>query len=270
MVYLLEEVEKVDELWQRYKQTNDKELRDQLVVQYTPLVEYVATKVGYGLPNHIERADLISYGFIGLINAIERYDPTRQVKFETYAISRIKGAIIDELRALDWVPRSVRSRLKEVEQTYTNLQFLFHRPPTDAELAQELQIGRNELAEIFRQMSFAGITSLDEAMFPKGRHPEALTLKDSLIDLNNEPQTVVETQEVNKLLYQILLELDEKERTVLVLYYYKGFTFAQIGEMFGVTESRMCQIHTKAISRLKAKWKDLFRSSHRARSKSHP
>ncbi|MCL4313519.1 MAG: RNA polymerase sigma factor WhiG [Actinobacteria bacterium] len=261
MTKLFEDL-KVDELWQRYKQTHDKQLRDQLVIQYAPLVKYVAARVGSGLPNHIEQSDLVSYGFIGLIDAIERFDLGRQVKFETYAMSRIKGAIIDELRATDWVPRSIRNRIKELEQAYSKLESSLRRTPTDAELAQELGVSEAELTEIFKQVSFTGIIPLDEVLFPKGSRPESSTLRDLLPDLSDGPQVMVEVQEMRRVLRQAILKLGEREKTVLALYYYEGLTLAQIGEILGVTESRVCQIHTKAILQLRVKLRSCSKDEH--------
>jgi len=251
---------RVEELWQTYKQTHDKQIRDQLVIQYAPLVKYVASRVGSGLPQHIEQSDLVSYGFIGLIDAIERFDLNRRVKFETYAMSRIKGAIIDELRATDWVPRSIRNRIKELEQAYSKLETMLHRTPSDAELAKELEVSEAELAEILKQVSFTGIVPLDEVLFSKGGRPESTTLRDLIPDLGDGPQVMVEVREMRRVLRQAILKLGERERTVLALYYYEGLTLAQIGEILGVTESRVCQIHTKAILQLRVKMKDCHKS----------
>jgi RNA polymerase sigma factor (sigma-70 family) len=145
-----------------YKQSGDRRIRDQLIVLYSPLVKYVAARVAVGLPQHVDGADLASYGVIGLIDAIDRYDPVRQVKFETYAIPRIRGAIIDELRAIDWVPRSVRAKARSVEQAYASLEATLLRTPTDAEVAAELDISEQDLQDILRQISFVGVAALDE------------------------------------------------------------------------------------------------------------
>src|SRR5947208_447326 len=170
-------------LWRRYRETRDQGIRDRLILGYSPLVKYVAGRLGSGLPAHVDEQDLVSYGLLGLIGAIERFDPDRDVKFETYAIARIRGAIIDELRALDWVPRSVRSRARDIERAITALEAKLGRAPTDEEIAQ----------------------------------------------------------------------LPEGEKLVVTLYYYEELTLREIGEVLGVTESRVSQLHTKAVLRLKAR-----------------
>src|SRR3954449_11636107 len=149
-------------LWKDYKASKDEKLRERLILHYSPLVKYVAGRVGVGLPPNIEQADLVSYGIFGLIDAIEKFDLERAIKFETYAISRIKGAIIDELRAIDWIPRSVRYKAREVEKAYAALETRLHRTPTEGEVAQELGIELSDLHQIFSQVSFVNVVALDE------------------------------------------------------------------------------------------------------------
>src|ERR671917_1396154 len=148
------EADSLSTAWDDYKETGSSEARDRLILHYSPLVKYVAGRVAVGLPANIEQTDLVSYGIFGLIDAIEKYDLERGIKFETYAISRIKGAIIDELRAIDWIPRSVRFKAREVEKAYVALENRLHRSPTDAEVAQQLGITIDELHQIFNQISF--------------------------------------------------------------------------------------------------------------------
>src|SRR6201984_656684 len=150
------------ELWRRYKQDGDSRVRERLVVAYSPLVKYVAGRTAAGLPPHVEEADLISYGLVGLISAIERFDLSRDIKFETYAIMRIKGAIIDELRSLDWVPRSVRARAREVERANAKLEHILQRAPTDQEISEEMGITIDELNDSLRAISHSSIVALDE------------------------------------------------------------------------------------------------------------
>jgi len=152
------------ELWQEFKATGEGRLRERLILHYSPLVKYVAGRVGVGLPPNIEQADLVSYGIFGLIDAIEKFDLERAIKFETYAISRIKGAIIDELRAIDWIPRSVRYKAREVEKAYAALEARLHRTPTEAEVAAELSINLEDLHQIFSQVSFVNVVALDELL----------------------------------------------------------------------------------------------------------
>src|ERR1700722_20967802 len=152
----------VDQLWLDYKRTGDRQLRDRLIVRYSPLVKFVAGRISAGLPHSIEQSDLVSYGLFGLIDAIEKFDTSRNIKFETYAITRIKGSIIDELRSIDWVPRSVRAKARSVERAYAKLEAELLRTPSDAEVAEELGISDDELQQIFNQISFVGLIALDE------------------------------------------------------------------------------------------------------------
>jgi len=243
-------------LWVDYKQSGDRHLRDQLIVLYSPLVKYVAARVAVGLPQHVDGSDLVSYGIIGLIDAIDRYDPVRKVKFETYAIPRIKGAIIDELRAIDWVPRSVRSKARSVEQAYAALEASLLRTPTDSEVAAELGISEKDLQEILRQISFVGVAALDEVLSVGGDRGDRATLGDTVPDATDGPSAMFEDKESKEILTQTIKQLGDRERTVLSLYYYEGLTLAEIGEILGVTESRVCQIHTKAVLQLRARLTD--------------
>ncbi|HZU78765.1 MAG TPA: RNA polymerase sigma factor WhiG [Acidimicrobiales bacterium] len=243
-------------LWAEYKKSGDRQIRDQLIVLYSPLVKYVAARVAVGLPQHVDGSDLVSYGVIGLIDAIDRYDPVRKVKFETYAIPRIKGAIIDELRAIDWVPRSVRSKARAVEQAYAALEASLLRTPTDAEVATELGISEKELQDILRQISFVGVAALDEVFSVGGERGDRATLGDTIPDAGEGPGAIFEDKEAKEILAQAIRQLAERERTVLSLYYYEGLTLAEIGDILGVTESRVCQIHTKAVLQLRARLSD--------------
>ncbi len=240
-------------LWAEYKEHGDRERRDQLIVLYSPLVKYVAARVAVGLPQHVDSADLVSYGIIGLIDAIDRFDPVRAVKFETYAIPRIRGAIIDELRAIDWVPRSVRAKARAVEQAYATLEASLLRTPTDAEVAAEMGISQPELQDILRKISFVGVAALDEVFSVAGDRNDRTTLGDIIPDDGAGPGAAFEDKELKEILLQAITRLGDRERTVLSLYYYEGLTLAEIGEILGVTESRVCQIHTKAVLQLRAR-----------------
>jgi RNA polymerase sigma factor for flagellar operon FliA len=244
-------------LWQEFKETGDQRLRERLILHYSPLVKYVAGRVGVGLPPNIEQADLVSYGIFGLIDAIEKFDLTRSIKFETYAISRIKGAIIDELRAIDWIPRSVRYKAREVEKAYAALEGRLHRTPTEAEVAAELGIGIEDLHQIFSQVSFVNVVALDELLNVGGERGDKLSLVDTLEDTKAEdPVQAFETEEIKYLLARAINTLPEREKIVVTLYYYEGLTLAEIGQVLGVTESRICQMHTKAVLQLRAKLAD--------------
>jgi len=243
-------------LWAEYKKKGDRRIRDQLIVLYSPLVKYVAARVAVGLPQHVDGSDLVSYGIIGLIDAIDRYNPGRQVKFETYAIPRIRGAIIDELRAIDWVPRSIRAKARAVEQAYASLEANLLRTPTDAEVAAELGMAEQDLHEILRQISFVGVAALDEVFMVGGDRSDRTTLGDTIPDATAGPVALFEDKESKEILAQAIMQLADRERTVLSLYYYEGLTLAEIGEILGVTESRVCQIHTKAVLQLRARLSD--------------
>ena len=244
-------------LWREYKTTKDEKLRERLILHYSPLVKYVAGRVGVGLPSNIEQADLVSYGIFGLIDAIEKFDLERAIKFETYAISRIKGAIIDELRSIDWIPRSVRYKAREVEKAYAALEARLHRTPTEAEVAQELGIALEDLHTIFSQVSFVNVVALDELLSAGNEKGDKLSLVDTLEDTKAEdPVAAFETEETKYLLAKAINTLPEREKIVVTLYYYEGLTLAEIGQVLGVTESRICQMHTKAVLQLRGKLAD--------------
>jgi RNA polymerase sigma factor FliA len=250
---LEDEIAEVDKLWSEYKRSGDQRARDQLIVRYSPLVKFVAGRVSAGLPQSIEQADLVSYGMFGLIDAIEKFDTDRNIKFETYAITRIKGAIIDELRSIDWVPRSVRAKARAVEQAYASLEASLGRAPTDAEVAAALQISEADLQQIFGQISYIGIVALDEVISGGGERGDSVTLGDSLADRGEGPMAAFEVEEMKQILAGAINRLGDREKIVLSLYYYENLTLAQIGQVLGVTESRVCQIHTKAVMQLRGR-----------------
>lgn len=240
--------------WESYKATASTAAREKLILHYAPLVKYVASRVAVGLPTNVEQADLVSYGIFGLIDAIEKYDPSRNIKFETYAISRIRGAIIDELRAIDWVPRSVRFRAREVEKAYSLLENRLRRPPTDKEIAAEMDISVADLLHIYTQLSTVSLVALDELMSVEGEKGSRLSLLDSLEDTRTAgPMESFEVEEMKQILEESINRLSEREKVVVTLYYFEGLTLAQIGQVLGVTESRVCQIHTKAVLGLRTK-----------------
>ena len=242
------------ELWEGFKGSGDLQLRERLILHYSPLVKYVAGRVGVGLPPNIEQADLVSYGIFGLIDAIEKFDLERAIKFETYAISRIRGAIIDELRAIDWIPRSVRYKAREVEKAYAALEGQLHRTPTEAEVADQMGIRLEDLHAIFSQVSFVNVVALDELLNVGGEKGDKLSLVDTLEDTRAEdPVVAFESEETKYLLAKAINTLPEREKIVVTLYYYEGLTLAEIGQVLGVTESRICQMHTKAVLQLRGK-----------------
>src|ERR1700678_2871353 len=242
------------ELWRRYKNEGDERLRERLVVAYSPLVKYVAGRTAAGLPPHVEEADLISYGLVGLISAIERFEPAREIKFETYAIMRIKGAIIDELRAMDWVPRSVRARAREVERANAKLEHTLQRAPTDAELAAELGISVDELNESLLAISHSSIVALDELWSVSDSSGDQVSLMDTIEDPGApDPARALDVGDLKDRIAESIAKLPEREKLVIALYYYENLTLREIGEVLGVTESRISQLHTKAVLRLRSK-----------------
>jgi RNA polymerase sigma factor FliA len=228
------------------------------VVAYSPVVKYVAGRMSSGLPAHVEEADLISYGLIGLIEAVERFDPSRQIKFETYAITRIRGAIVDELRALDWVPRSVRARARDIERAHAKLEHKLHRAPNDAEMARELGVSVDDLQDSLVRISGSTMVALDELWTgPESSGGDRLSLRDTLRDPDApDPERELAAAERRGLLAEAIAALPERERIVVTLYYYDNLTLREIGEVLGVTESRVSQMHTKAMLRLKSKLQD--------------
>lgn len=239
-------------LWARFKEAGDPDAREHLILIFSPLVKYVAGRVSAGLPQTVETADLISYGIFGLIDAIEKYDVGRGIKFETYAIARIKGAIIDELRAMDWVPRSVRARAREIEAAYIKLENELKRVPEDEELAAELDVSVSELQAIFTKLSYTSVISFEElwASSNDDRQSAVGAIRD---DSAEDPVTAFESEELKHILADAIDRLPEREKTVIMLYYYEGLTLKEIGEVLGVTESRVSQLHTKSVLRLRAR-----------------
>ena len=247
----------VAELWRDYKGSLDPALRERLILHYSPLVKFVAGRVGVGLPPNIEQADLVSYGIFGLIDAIQKFDLERAIKFETYAISRIKGAIIDELRSIDWIPRSVRSKARDVEKAYAALEARLHRTPTEPEVADELGMSLDDLHAVFSQVSYVNVVALDELLNVNGERGDKVSLVDTLEDTRVEdPVAAFESEETKVLLARAINTLPEREKIVVTLYYYEGLTLAEIGQVLGVTESRICQMHTKAVLQLRGKLAD--------------
>ncbi|MER3409574.1 MAG: RNA polymerase sigma factor WhiG [Thermoleophilia bacterium] len=241
-------------LWREYRRTGDKALRDRLILTYAPLVKFVAGRISSGLPPHVDDNDLVSYGLLGLIGAIERYDPDRDVKFETYAIARIKGSIIDELRSMDWVPRSVRARARQIEQAIAQLEAQLHRAPTDEEIAAKLGITEEELSESLSDISRSSIAALDELWTLASGSGDQVALIDTIEDTEGpEPQAALDETETREALAEAIAALPEREKIVITLYYYEELTLREIGEVLGVTESRVSQLHTKAILRLRAR-----------------
>jgi RNA polymerase sigma factor for flagellar operon FliA len=244
------------ELWRRYKEGGDDSARERLVVAYSPLVKFVAGRTGARLPSHVDQADLISYGMIGLIEAMDRFEPQRQIRFETFAMQRIRGAIIDELRSLDWVPRSVRSRARDIEVANSKLEHELGRVPTDTELAERLKISEEELQESLLQISNSSILALEELWMTPDASGDRVSLLDTIEDESApDPQAALDTTEVKDRLQDAIQDLPERETLVIALYYFENLTLREIGDVLGVTESRVSQLHSKAVLRLRSRLK---------------
>lgn len=248
----VKEVELRD-LWRRYKVEGDQSARERLVVAYSPMVKFVAGRLGAGLPSHVDDADLISYGLMGLIGSIERFEPERGIKFETFAMTRIRGAIIDELRSLDWVPRSVRSRAREIEVAQAKLEHELQRVPTEAELAAKLGLEEEDLQTSLLEIANSSVYALDELWSVRDSTGDQVSLLDTIADDGAaDPQEALATSEVKDRLTEAIASLPEREQLVVALYYYENLTLREIGEVLGVTESRVSQLHTKAVMRLRS------------------
>jgi RNA polymerase sigma factor FliA len=249
--------DELQHLWGEYKASGSVAARESLILHYAPLVKYVASRVATGLPASVEQADLVSYGMFGLIDALDKFDLARNIKFETYAIPRIRGAIIDELRSLDWVPRSVRFKAREVEKAYAELESDLKRAPSDREIAAHMRMSLSELHDIVTQISFVSVMALDEVVSAGRERGESLSLLDTLADMSaTDPISGLEGNELRALLSTAINGLTEREKLVVILYYFEGLTLAEIGEVLGVTESRVCQIHTKAVGQLRVRLAD--------------
>ena len=246
-------IEDTPSLWNEFRRTGDRAIRDRLILTYAPLVKYVAGRVGSGLPAHVDEGDLVQYGLLGLMGAVERYDPSRDVKFETYAITRIRGSILVELRSMDWVPRSVRARAREIERAIADLESRLGRAPSDEEIAEKLGVSQDELDQSMTDISRTSIAALDE-LWSSSSGEESIALIDTIEDTEGpQPQTELAQTEVREALGEAIARLPEREKLVVTLYYYEELTLREIGEVLGVTESRVSQLHTKAILRLKAR-----------------
>jgi RNA polymerase sigma factor FliA len=249
-------VTELEQLWDDFR-SGSGPAREQLILHYAPLVKYVAGRLGAGLPQTVEQADLVSNGMFGLMDALDKFDPARAVKFETYAIPRIRGAILDELRAMDWVPRSIRFKARELDKANNELEAELKRPPTDAEVADRLGIAVSELQEVLAQISFVSVMALDEVVGGGDERGEPRSLLDTLADAaSGDPTSELEGQEMRGILAAAINSLSEREKIVITLYYFEGLTLSEIGEILGVTESRVCQIHTKAVGGLRKSMAD--------------
>ena len=242
--------EPLDAQWTQYLAAPTREARDRLVVRYTPLVRVVAHRVMAGLPTHVDHADLTQSGIFGLIDAIERFDPQRCPRFESFAVQRIRGAILDELRAQDWVPRTVRGRVRELERAQERLERQLQRAATDREIAAEMHLPVREVQGLIRQVQVVSVEALDEI---------GGGVADLFADAAPDPMSVVQARETMRQLNAAVAGLSDRDRTVVQLYYLENRTLAEIGRLLGVTESRVCQLHARLVERLRGRLEELSR-----------
>ena len=248
----------IEKVWKEYKKSKSNELKDKIILYYSPLVKYVAGRISASMPSNIEMADLTAYGMFGLIDAVDKFDTSRKIKFQTYAITRVKGAIIDELRAVDWVPRSIRQAGRELEQSNQALQVKLRRAPSDDEIAKHMDVSIEKLFEIYDKLSSSSMMALDELKIFEGPSDGRLPLIDVIEDGRSEdPSEAIERKELQNALKKAIAKLPEREKIIVTLYYYEGLTLKEIGEVLGITESRVSQLRTKATLYLKSGLKNI-------------
>ncbi|HRG76714.1 MAG: RNA polymerase sigma factor WhiG [Leptospiraceae bacterium] len=255
MSRLLDKYNQFDEtsLWKDYRVSKNSEIRAYLVEKYSPLVKHVAGRVAIGMPQNVEFDDLVSYGVFGLLDAIEKFDPAREIKFKTYAMTRIRGSIFDELRSVDWIPRSIRQKAKQLEQIIGMLENKEGQTVEDELIAKELGVSVDELATLLTKISGTSLVSLNDIWFLGDENDEVSFMETLESPANMNPDVIIEKEEIKNVIVEAIKTLPEKEKKVIVLYYYEDLTLKEIGEVLEVTESRISQLHTKAVMRLRSK-----------------
>ena len=236
-------------LWRQYAQTKDPAIRETLIVENAYLIKYVAGRLNIYFSANLEYDDLVSFGVFGLIDAIDKYDPNKGVKFETYASLRIRGAIIDNIRELDWVPRSLRQKGKDLEKAYTDLEYELGRPPSDEETAEKLGLSMKDFSKFVNDASISTLVSLEEVVEQNSDYPDDPGFE----DITENPVKQAEFNELKEMLAGEIDRLSEKEKTVITFYYFNELTLKEISEIMKVSESRISQLHTKAIAKLRGK-----------------
>ncbi|HWR83616.1 MAG TPA: FliA/WhiG family RNA polymerase sigma factor [Candidatus Deferrimicrobium sp.] len=244
--------------WAQYHKYKTPEIRQKLLGKYVPLVRNVASRMAMGFPRSVELSDLVNTGVIGLIEAFGNFDPGRGVKFETYAVPRIRGAILDELRALDWVPRSTRAKSREIERAMTNLENELGRPPENRELAKHMKLSENELHLAIDEVSSTGILSLDEIIYREDDNRQVPRIETIIDQSMHSVLAQIERGELRSFLVVAIDRLTEQEKLVIALYYYEELTLKEIGEVMSISESRVSQIHTRAVMKLRGMVRERF------------
>ena len=233
----------MNEIWNQYVKTHNAQLKDRLTEHYVHLVKLVAGRLGIYLNQYIDLDDLVGYGVLGLIDAIDKFDPSKNVKFETYASLRIRGAILDAIRKLDWIPRTLRKKQKDIDKIYIELESKLGRTPVDQEVADALHISLDEYNTLLKEVNVSTLISIDENIY------QFESVKDHNAQI---PERCIEEKEMKDTLSKLIDELPEREKKVIFLYYYEELTLKEISRVLEVSESRVSQLHTKAVSRLRA------------------
>lgn len=244
-----------EQLWNQYSSTKDRTIRNYFIEKYAPLVKYVAGRVMVNIPSSVDFQDLVSFGVIGLIDAIDKFDLNRDIKFKTYAVTRIRGAIFDELRNIDWLPRSVRQKAKEIERTISQLELKLGRSAKDDEIAAAMGISVEEFHQQLLRVGTNALVSMDENwLMNDGNDNAPMSMEETLESVSvSNPNALAERTELKKIIAHAITELPDREKQVLILYYYEELTLKEIGSILAVTESRVSQLHTKAIMRLRGR-----------------
>lgn len=243
----------VEEAWKHYQKHKDVVSRNRIVHKYLSLVSSITRKIASTLPSYVDRSDLESVGFIGLLDAIEKFDLSRNIAFGTYAKLRITGAIMDELRSMDWIPRSIRQKTKEIERAYHRIEQRLGRPASDKEVARELNVSLSQFDNLLGEISGTTLLSLEQIYFNDDGE-RALNLMDRVDDASNpDPLHEIEKEDFKRILIETINKLPEKEKLIIALYYYECLTLKEIGTILSLTESRISQIHTKSILKLRSR-----------------
>lgn len=245
---------KIDDCWIRYKRDREPSARDELVLEYASLVKYVAGRLNVGFRNRVEMDDLVSYGVFGLLDAIEKFDPSRGIKFETYAVVRVRGAILDGLRSMDWVPQSIRNKSREIEKTYARLEHQLGRSVSDQEVAEAMNLSLEDFNQMLQEISYTSISYLEDLWSGDSSGGDSVRIMDTIEDTRVEdPLDNLAKEEAKQVLTEAVDKLPEREKLVISLYYYESLTLKEIGAVLGLSESRISQLHTKAILRLRGR-----------------